>query len=65
MPDYSAAAENTISEGLVEEYQYRNLRVRRGTLKEQMAATAMAEGLAARRAAGGFARLGKFQEARR
>ena len=57
MPDYSELAEGE----LVEEYQYRNLRVRRGSPKDQLQATAMAEGLAARRAAGSFARLAKFQ----
>lgn len=56
MPDYSEMAEGE----LVEEYQYRNLRVRRGTLKEQVQATAMAEGLAARRSTGLFRKV-KFQ----
>lgn len=57
MPDYSEIADGE----LVEEYQYRNLRVRRGDPLRQVEAQAKAEGLAARRAAGSFARLAKFQ----
>lgn len=68
MADYSSAAdaaEDAITAaaegGFVEEYQHRNLRVRRGRLVEQVQSLAMLNGLAAR-ASGGVCRLAKFQE---
>lgn len=68
MADYSGAstaAEAAITSaaegGFVEEYQHRNLRVRRGRLVEQVQSLAMLNGLAAR-AGGGVCRLAKFQE---
>lgn len=62
MADYSNAAGGPGADGFVEEYQHGQLRVRRGSLKDQLAATAMAEGLAARRANGGLLHVAKPQE---
>lgn len=68
MADYSdlatsaaAAIEAGADGGFVEEYQHRNLRVRRGRVVEQVQAIATLNGLAAR-ASGGVCRLAKFQE---
>lgn len=63
--DASTAAEAAITAaaagGFVEEYQHRNLRVRRGRLVEQVQALALLNGLAARNGAGVF-RLAKPQD---
>lgn len=70
LADYSSAASsaatalsNAVDGGLVEEYQHGQIRVRRGSVKSQIAAAALLEGLAARRANGGLLHLAKHQEA--
>lgn len=66
MTDYSTAqtALNTaINEDLVEEYEIRKdgRRVKRGSVKSQIEASVMLEGLVARRS-GGMFRVAKMQE---
>lgn len=72
MADYTTAAANAadslntnISEG-VEEYEIRpnSRRVRFGKASEQVQATFMLEGMAARRSAGGLFRVVKIKDAR-
>jgi len=67
MADYSTAAtnaetalNNSLDGGLVEEYEITETsqRIKRGNVLDQVKATALAEGLAARRSTGLF-RLGK------
>lgn len=72
MADYSTAssAANSALTGtgeLVEEYEVGpgRRRVKRGKATEQVAAAAMLEGLAARRAAGGLLRVAKTKDARK
>lgn len=50
----SDALTNAAEGGFVEEYQHRNLRVRRGRVVEQVQALATLDGLAARRSGGLF-----------
>lgn len=67
MADYSTASTNATdalndaADGLVEEYEIRTngRRVKRGRIPDQIQATALLEGLAARRAGGGIFRLAK------
>lgn len=67
MADYSSASAAIsaalATNGLVEEYQHGQIRVRRGALKSQVDAAARLEGLAARRSNGGLLHLAKNQEA--
>lgn len=59
-----SALNSAISSDLVEEYEVGNgkRRVKRGSVKSQLAAAAMLDGLVARRAAGSPFRLAKLQE---
>tara|TARA_R110000803_G_scaffold34016_1_gene74440 strand:+ start:1447 stop:1656 length:210 start_codon:yes stop_codon:yes gene_type:complete len=66
MADYTAASsgiESAIGNDLVEEYEIGNgkRRVKRGSIKDQIDASARLEGLVARRA-GGMLNLAKMQE---
>lgn len=70
MADYSTSSSNAnsainnSSEGLIEEYEISQSgrRVKRGSLKGQIEAAVMLEGLAARRASGGLFRVAKLQD---
>jgi len=67
MADYSSAASNagdaltSAADGLIEEYEIspRGRRVKKGKAADQVQATAILEGLAARRGGSGIFKLGK------